>query len=111
MDPAKIVEQIIGRYGEVIDLRQNPGVIIDIIRSFGPSVADDDGGAPPGGAPPAPSPPGPEPPGPADFHDRVTNTDIMKELLKVSRAVEALSVQHRPARGFLGFIQRLFGVR
>jgi hypothetical protein len=108
MDAEKVVGQIIARYGEVIDLRQNPRVIIDIIRSFGP-VMTGDAGAPagvPSPPPPPPPPPGPSP-GPSSFGDPVTNTDIMKELLKVSRGVEALAAR-RPPAGLFGFLRRLF---
>lgn len=78
-----IVGQIIKRYGAVIDLRKNPEVIIDIIRRFA-----DDGGLPPGGTPPTP-------PGPTSAQDKVTNADIMKEVLKLSRAVSKISSQLR----------------
>ena len=30
----RLVERIIKRYGPVLDLRANPGVIIDILRQF-----------------------------------------------------------------------------
>ena len=100
MDVEKVVGQIIARHGEVIDLRRDPRVIIDIIRTFAPIVADD--GGLPGGVPPSP------PPGPSGFGDPVTNTDIMKELLKVSRGVETLSARRSGGSGFFGFLRRLF---
>jgi hypothetical protein len=104
MDAEKVVGQIIARHGEVIDLRRDPRVIIDIIRTFAPIVADD--GGLPGGVPPSP-PPGPAP-GPAGFGDPVTNTDIMKELLRVSRSVETLTARRPGGGGFFGFLRRLF---
>lgn len=49
----KIVKQIAQRYGDSIDLKKTPQVMIEIIRQFGPSLT---GGiqaacAPPGGPP------------------------------------------------------------
>jgi hypothetical protein len=76
-----LVRKIIRRYGKVIDLEKEPSVIIDIIRRF----AIDDGGAPPGGTPPSP------PPGPTSFQDDPTNRDLMREVLKLSRAVGTLN--------------------
>lgn len=78
----KIVEQIIKRYGEVLNLKENPSVIIDIIRRFG----QDDGGLPPGGTPEPP-------PGPTSFQDQPTNEDIMKQLLKVTKKLNRLQKQ------------------
>lgn len=78
-----IIEKIRGKYGDVIDLRASPGVIIDILRQFGPDAIGD-GGAPPGGAPTGPtSAQGAEP----------TIRDVMKELTKVSREVAKLRKQ------------------
>ena len=79
---ASIVRQIIRRHGEVINLKEHPEVIIDILRRFG-SVFGDDGGLPPGGVPEPP-------PGPSSFQDLVTNQDLMKQLLKVSRDIAKL---------------------
>lgn len=76
-----LIAGIIKRHGPVIDLRKNPEVMIDILRRF---RLHDDGGLP-GGVPPSP------PPGPSSFQDRVTNEDIMKTLLQLSRQVKALS--------------------
>ena len=85
----KVVRQIVKRYGKVIDLERNPGVIIDIIRSFGHEVLSDDDGGLPGGVPPSP------PPGPTSFQDPVTNSEIMKELLRLSRAVDRIARELR----------------
>jgi hypothetical protein len=80
---AVLVEKIIKRYGPVIDLRANPQTIIDIIRSV---VADEppDGGTPCGGVPNPPPPPG------SRFEGVVTNEDLMKAVLKLSRDVSTL---------------------
>jgi hypothetical protein len=79
---ASIVRQIIKRHGEVINLKEHPEVIIDILRRFG-SVFQDDGGLPPGGTPEPP-------PGPSSFQDLVSNQDLMKQLLKISRDLAKL---------------------
>jgi len=88
-DDKLLIARIIKRHGPVIDLRQTPSVIIDIIRRFADDIPD--GGTPCGGTPPSP------PPGPTSFQDRVSNEDIMKQLLRLSRAVGAL--QTKKAKG------------
>ena len=76
-----IVNQIIRRYGKVIDLKKEPGVIIDIIRQFGPRLTN--GGLPPGGTPP--------PPGPTSFQGgQPAIRDLMKEVLKISREIAVI---------------------
>jgi len=81
----QIVRNIIRRHGTVIDLEQQPEVIIDIIRRFGPRL-DDDGGLP-GGVPPSP------PPGPTSFQGDPAIRDVMKEVLKISREVTRIRKQ------------------
>jgi len=108
---SSVVQQIIKRYGPVIDLRKDPTAIIDIIRNFGDVFDDDgppDGGLPPGGAPdpppapdpPAPNPPAPDPPGPGPgpggIPSRVSHDDIMREVLKLARAVDGIAKQIKP---------------
>lgn len=82
-DEASIVKQIVRRHGEIINLKDNPAVIIDILRRFGGAI--DDGGSPPGGAPTPPPPPGP-----TSLQSEVSNAELMKEILKVSRAIALL---------------------
>ncbi len=79
----EVVRKIIQKYGSVIDLEANPEVMIEILRRF--RFEDDDGGSPPGGTPPSP------PPGPTSFQDRVTNEDLMRAVLQLSRQVKAMS--------------------
>ena len=58
----KYIKEVIKRYGTVINLKETPYVLIEIIRNFG-RVFDDipDGGLPCGGVPnPPPPPTGPE---------------------------------------------------
>src|SRR4051812_21623047 len=78
------VNRIIKRYGPVIDLRTNPETIIDIIHRFADDP--DGGGQPCAGTPPPPPPPPP----PSSGDERVTNEEIMKVVLKLSRDVSAL---------------------
>jgi hypothetical protein len=49
-----LVREIIERYGEVIDLRQSPYLIVEIIRRFGPEIGNSPVAdcQPPGGPPP-----------------------------------------------------------
>jgi len=81
---SEIVKQIVKRYGAVLDLKENPGVIIDILRRFGNIFIDEDGGLPPGGTPPPP------PPGPSSFQGQVSNEELMRQLLKLSKDVAKL---------------------
>ena len=84
-DSNKIIKQIIKRHGDVINLKQSPQTIIDIIRTFGP-ILEDDGGLP-GGVPPPP------PPGPSSFQISVTLDEVMREILKLSRSVTQIRQQ------------------
>jgi hypothetical protein len=76
-DESGIIKQIIKRHGPIINLEENPEIIIDIIRIIG-FVENDDGG-PGDGAPP------PGPPGPASHEGTISNVDLMKEILKVKK--------------------------
>jgi hypothetical protein len=77
-----LVNKIIKLHGPVIDLRKNPEVIIDILRRFDEPP---DGGTPCGGVPPTPTPPSP-----SLAATMVTNDDLMKAILKLSRDVSTL---------------------
>jgi hypothetical protein len=118
MSDERIIEQIVKKHGEVINVRENPQVVIDILRRFGPVLDDPDGGSLPGGVPPSPppgptslpmgdepgnpeppSPPAPTPapgepgnpsPGPAQFGTGPQLHDVMKEVLRLSRSVDEL---------------------
>lgn len=84
-DDEKVVQQIIKRHGDVIDLRRNPEVIVEILRKFG-RVAETDGGLP-GGVPPSP------PPGPTSLQGTVSNEDLLREVLKLQRSVLQITKQ------------------
>jgi len=77
-----VIKQIIKRYGEVINLKERPEVIIDILRRFG-DLFQNDGGLP-GGVPPSP------PPGPTSIQGGITNEDLMKQLLKISKEINKI---------------------
>jgi hypothetical protein len=51
----EVIKRISEQYGRVIDLERTPGVLIEILRDYGPTIGqvlDGEGGA--GGAPPSP---------------------------------------------------------
>jgi len=83
----KIVREVIKKYGDRINLKQTPYVLIEILRDYG-GLFDDggDGGLPPGGTPPPPPPTGPD-------VLRIDMTMLMQEILKLSREVRALSAK------------------
>lgn len=100
-----LVQRIIKKHGPVIDLKKNPDVLIDILRGFDldggtpEPPPPNDGGGLPGGLPPAPDPPpppapepppGPSPPGPDPTGRAITNEDLMRTVLQLSRDVAAM---------------------
>lgn len=85
-----LVNRIIKLYGPVLDLRKNPDVIIDILRRFDEVP---DGGTPCGGVPMPPPPPS------SRVGDRITNDDLLKAILKLSRDVSALKKQLAAPQG------------
>ena len=111
-----LIKRVIKKHGPVIDLKKNPDILIDILRGLDmdagtpPPPSPDDAGAPVG-VPPAPQPPprdppGPTPPGPDLTGRGITNEDLMKTVLQLSRDVAALKtslkgltpVQKAPAK-------------
>ncbi len=77
----KVVKDIIKRYGDVINLKENPGLIIEIIRNFRRVLEDVPDGGLPGGVGPV---------GPTSHVETVTNTELMKQMLKMSKEIAAL---------------------
>ena len=76
------VAKVIKKYGSKIDLAANPEVLIEILRSFGRLFEDDgDGGAKPGGVGPNPC---------LVEGGRVTEQEIMKAILTLSREVASI---------------------
>jgi len=49
----KVVKEIIDRYGEKLDLKKNPYIIVEIIRQFGPRLGVVRASCQPPGGPPA----------------------------------------------------------
>jgi hypothetical protein len=96
---SSLVQKVIKRHGAVIDLRRNPQILIEILRELGFDDPPEpgDGGSPIGGAPippapepPAPEPPAPEPPGPSQAGRLVSNEELMRVLLQLSRDLAAV---------------------
>lgn len=86
-----LVQRIIKKHGPVIDLRKNPDILIDILRGLDidggtpEPPPPDDGGGLPGGVPEPPPPPGPDETG-----RRITNEDLMRAVLQLSRDVATM---------------------
>jgi hypothetical protein len=77
----KIVRDVIKKYGEIVNLKETPYVLIEILRSYGRLLDDDgDGGLPPGGTPLT----GPE-------ERRIDTVLLMQEILKLRREIKAIS--------------------
>jgi hypothetical protein len=68
-----IAQQLTKRYGPVIDLNANPGVMMEIVQHLGSIYGSEPGT-----------------PEPNTRQGVVTNEDIMKEVLKLARSVSAL---------------------
>jgi hypothetical protein len=75
----QIVKQIIKKYGNTIDLKQNPFIMTEILRDFRSQLEPGDGGLPPGGVGPV---------GPASR--KVDNAMVLQEILKLSRDVASI---------------------
>jgi hypothetical protein len=92
----RIVEEIERRYGKVIDLRDSPSVMIEILRTYGHIFATPDSpfeGE--GGAPRVSSIKGgmrdvPEPPPPSPKSESIQNSDLLKAILKVRSEIKAV---------------------
>jgi hypothetical protein len=96
MSDEEIIKNVISRYGEVIDLRKTPHLIIEILRTFGGGIADvPDGGVSVAGVG---TPPGPS--GGINLPGNVVdNVQIMKEILKISKQVTLLTERVEKLRG------------
>ena len=80
----KIINDVIRKYGPIIDLKETPFVIIEIIRNFKSRFDGPDGGSPPGGVGGVGGPHSDE------FHS-IKNSDILKEILKLSKEIKLIS--------------------
>jgi hypothetical protein len=88
-DPELVIQDIITRYGETIDLRERPHIILEILRNYAGEIVNvPDGGVSVAGV-------GSPPPGPSggggSLGNVVDNAEIMKEILKLSRQVHRLT--------------------
>ncbi len=97
--PAKreqeLVERIIGQYGGIINLKKEPGVLIEILRQFGPHIGDVLGEDGTGGGGPGAPPSSIAIAGPGS--GTVTREDIFKLILELRQEITKLS--ERIARG------------
>ncbi|SDE50155.1 hypothetical protein [Rhodococcus tukisamuensis] len=85
----KFVDRIIAEYGPLLDLRERPQVIAEILRKYHGMVASPDGGSPPGGVGP-----------PTSVQlDEPTNAELMRKLLEISRSLAKLrkALDERPS--------------
>ena|SRR5205807_7298615 len=95
----EIIKNVTARFGEVIDLRKTPHLIIEILRTFGRRFDEvPDGGVSVAGVGTPPSPPGPS--GEINsLGNVVDNAQIMKEILKLSKQVRLLTEGVEKLRG------------
>jgi hypothetical protein len=82
-----IVERVIQNHGPVLDLRQDPALLLDILRELGSAIANEP--YPPdnpcGGTPPSPGP------GPGKFGRTPTNEDIYRAVQTLTRKIDLLT--------------------
>jgi len=97
-----LIQSIIDRYGDVINLRETPYLIVEIMRTHGSFVFDEipDAGVSVAGVGTPPAPPPPPSPGPASggfssIGNVVDNAELMKEILKLNRQVATLTEEVR----------------
>lgn len=84
----EIIAFVVKRHGPIINVEQNPEILIDIIRRFREDDGPPDGGQPCGGVP---SPP--PPPSPSLVAEGVTLNDLMKQLLTLTREISSIKEQ------------------
>jgi hypothetical protein len=91
---ATIVKDIATKYGNVLDLKKEPSVLIEILRNYG-RVLDDNGGGGTGGVSPSSiagsGPPPTPPPSVKDGEVVVQLADVMKAILKLHGDVKTIS--------------------
>lgn len=98
-----MVAEIAKKYGQVIDLRASPAVLVEILRTYGKVLdpTDGTGGVSPttiagsGGVSPGVKDPPPPPPPPKDDGD-VRVADVMTAVLNLQRDVKAISRKLNP---------------
>lgn len=84
----ELIKDITTRFGEVIDLRKTPHVILEILRTHGGGIVNTpDGGVSVAGVG---TPPGPQG-GMHSVGNVVDNAQLMKEILKLSKQVHVLT--------------------
>ena len=78
MSEDQIVKAVIKKYGAVINLKETPYILTEILRDHGARFSPD-GGLPPGGVAPG---------GPATR--KIDNAVILKEILKLGDEIRAM---------------------
>lgn len=79
----ELLKSVIAKYGPTLDLVNRPHELIDIVRNV--RFDDPDGGT----NPCAGTPPPPPPPGPTSLQfEELQLADVLKEVLKLSKAVD-----------------------
>lgn len=87
-----LVKSVIAKYGPTLDLVNRPHELIDVIRN---SRFDD----PDGGTNPCAGAPTPPPPGPTSMQlEDVQLGDVMREVLRLSKAVDKNAAQLKAMR-------------
>ena len=83
--PQKIINAVIAKHGPVLDLRESPEILIDILQRY--SLTEDLDGGTPGGAPPPPPPP---PPASLHLEQEPTTQELLRAILDLRREVGSL---------------------
>ena len=90
---ASLVAEITKKYGQKLDLKASPGVLIEILRNYGRALDDNGGGGGGGGVSPSTIAVGitpPPPPPPSSDPGDVRLADVMKALLNLQRDVQTI---------------------
>ena len=83
-----LIKDIRARYGDRIDLREKPFVLLEILRNFGGGTVNiPDGGVSVAGVGTPPGPKGSM----GSLGNVVDNVQLMKEVLKISKQVQLLT--------------------
>lgn len=88
--PAQVIKDIRKRYGDIIDLKASPALMLEILGQFG-HVLDPNGGT--GGVSPGTSTVAVGITPPSDVFDRAAMEEVLKAVLKLQKQVSVMSKQ------------------